>query len=580
MPEPSTPHESPAPAPENDATHAKANPPRFRWLIRLSVLGVLGVLMVAGLRLYWGWAMQQRLDAIVADIAATGEPIHFGDLKQSPVPDADNKVYFLREAMAQWPSIPGRMIQVTDSAWFNEGYDPETRISLDTQQTDPIPDQAAYLQACAPAIALLEQARDAPYTHWGTPPTNPPMHGGPTYYQSMRNLTRLINDAAERALLIGDETTAMHLLLLQMQNAGAIISPEQVFMGTLIEHYTIGMSGTLMWEHINTLKLQDPKARNAIEQIIHLSLDTQRFDDRLAEIMRSERWAIYHNGIHIAQHPFAHQWGNATNNTTAHLIRVFFEPVFLSDTYQMLSDANTLHAISLKTHNHEAFFQQATAGLGYDPLNPPRITSDFEEILRPIAELYQYNWQFVGRFYFHSVAHRRLRATAWAIRLYELDHGHRPETLEQLVPDYLPYVPTDPAIDGELPLLYKPEGAPAQWNPDQYSYRNPPGPLDRDTVAVVYSRGLNYIDDGGAVMLREGYNGKPVDIDWGYVDEWVYALEPLPQIVQTPITPATPPATTQPSTGGQILQDEKDVEQNDGDNPQQESAQTQPEHGE
>jgi len=40
-----------------------------------------------------------------------------------------------------------------------------------------------------------------------------------------------------------------------------------------------------------------------------------------------------------------------------------------------------------------------------------------------------------------------MAAVALAIRLYEIDHSHRPATLDELVPDYLPEVPDDPFAD-------------------------------------------------------------------------------------------------------------------------------------
>ena len=68
-----------------------------------------------------------------------------------------------------------------------------------------------------------------------------------------------------------------------------------------------------------------------------------------------------------------------------------------------------------------------------------------------------------------------MAATALAIRLYELDHSRRPETLAQLVPDYLPAVPKDPFIDNLQPIRYLPNTEPP----------------------VLYSVGYDAIDCGG-----------------------------------------------------------------------------------
>ena len=49
---------------------------------------------------------------------------------------------------------------------------------------------------------------------------------------------------------------------------------------------------------------------------------------------------------------------------------------------------------------------------------------------------------------------RRQTAIALAVRLYELDHGWRPEKLADLVPDYLPEVPIAPLLEDHQRYTY------------------------------------------------------------------------------------------------------------------------------
>jgi hypothetical protein len=80
---------------------------------------------------------------------------------------------------------------------------------------------------------------------------------------------------------------------------------------------------------------------------------------------------------------------------------------------------------------------------------------------------------------FRDLTERRVAALYLAIRLYELDHdGKLPSRLNDLVPNYLPAVPGDPfAGDGRI-----------------FGYRTAPVPM-------IYSVGLNGIDDGGNSSL-------------------------------------------------------------------------------
>jgi hypothetical protein len=97
----------------------------------------------------------------------------------------------------------------------------------------------------------------------------------------------------------------------------------------------------------------------------------------------------------------------------------------------------------------------------------------------------------VAREHFSVLTDRRLAATALAIRLFQLDHaGERPLRLDDLVPSYLPRVPTDAmAADGRR-IAYLP-------SPDRPS---------------VYSVGQNGVDDRGDESAMPG--------EYGVIDAW------------------------------------------------------------
>ena len=83
--------------------------------------------------------------------------------------------------------------------------------------------------------------------------------------------------------------------------------------------------------------------------------------------------------------------------------------------------------------------------------------------------------------HFRVIALRRMAATALAMRLYEIDHGRRPLSLSELVPEYLVVLPADPfAADGR-PIGYAPDA---------------PQP-------VLYSINDDGVDDGGEFALTE-----------------------------------------------------------------------------
>jgi len=131
--------------------------------------------------------------------------------------------------------------------------------------------------------------------------------------------------------------------------------------------------------------------------------------------------------------------------------------------------------------------------------------------------------------HYRSLTERRMTATMLAVRLYAADHGGRtPDTLDQLVPQYLPAVPADPMAPTTQPLKYLPG----------------PDPL-------VYSVGVNGKDDGGSENAQP--NRKPNQATrWEQLDAVTHlkrqprpAPEPLDDGVGgfSTTTPSTEPAT-------------------------------------
>jgi hypothetical protein len=102
---------------------------------------------------------------------------------------------------------------------------------------------------------------------------------------------------------------------------------------------------------------------------------------------------------------------------------------------------------------------------------PPayQMTRTRSSVLRPPARRYAEN-------HFRVIAIHRTTATMLALRLFAVDHdGRLPRTLDELVPRYLPSVPTDP---------FDPAGRSIRYRPDA----SPP---------TLYSVGVDGIDDGG-----------------------------------------------------------------------------------
>lgn len=76
------------------------------------------------------------------------------------------------------------------------------------------------------------------------------------------------------------------------------------------------------------------------------------------------------------------------------------------------------------------------------------------EMLDPKFDRFGNQYDKFGWQHDKCIVFDELMATMLALRAYDLEKGHYPATLSQLVPAYLPAVPVDPFADG-LPLKYK-----------------------------------------------------------------------------------------------------------------------------
>jgi len=139
---------------------------------------------------------------------------------------------------------------------------------------------------------------------------------------------------------------------------------------------------------------------------------------------------------------------------------------------------------------------------------------------------------------FRELASRRLAATALAIRLYEVDHGHRPRALSELVPDYISAIPSDP---------FSPDGAPIGYRPDA----DPP---------VLYSVGDDGVDDGGEFVLTD-----PRAAEWKSEDQLFFLNGDRPR---------TPPASlaTQPASAEAAKDEGEEVGRGGGNDHDQPTA--------
>jgi hypothetical protein len=150
------------------------------------------------------------------------------------------------------------------------------------------------------------------------------------------------------------------------------------------------------------------------------------------------------------------------------------------------------------------------------------------DFTRTFSYIQMQSYDHALQLHYRAVLHRRMAATALAIRLYEVDHGSRPARLDELVPQYLPAVPVDPFADDGRPIAYLPHA------------EHP----------ILYSVGQNGVDEGGSY---EALPSGRVNLDEKDDPFFLDGARPRPKAEPA----ASAPASTQAGP------DEQDVENNE-----------------
>src|SRR5665213_901679 len=224
------------------AASPRPDPPRYWWLRRLAVVGVLIVVGLAGLRGWWGREAQRRIDAIIAQAQRRGEPILPGDFVTPGNAGSVNPVVTLARTFS-W-SAPEQAFVNT----FNRNAQPT---AADRAMIRGI------MKAHAAALAQVRAARGLIGTDEVAPPKN--VRSEVVHLNAWRNLAEVLGLCAVEAHCVGNDAGALeyirdlgtvanavtdeNLYLLSYLVAGGITSIESDSAVQLAETLTIAPDG-------------------------------------------------------------------------------------------------------------------------------------------------------------------------------------------------------------------------------------------------------------------------------------------------------------------------------------------------
>jgi hypothetical protein len=464
-----------------------------RWAIRLGLaFGALVIIVPLSLFI-WGMWEARQLDRELSAMRANGEPTLVSDL-DSPILGSNENCVPEFQAAAQIVQQKAVAYKAIDDL---NGYFVSVRLPLREDEHKLI---RAALDASAKAFPLVDSATTKPSVGLGLKVTSPAFMRLIPNLTDDRALARALSYAAFDAQTNGDIADAL-------RRSGQILSVARMadHDPSLVGHLVAIGETALAAETIADVAADagrraeplSPGARSEARKLIAELLDETDYEEGLRRAFRGERTMTIDAAQSLAR-------GKASAPMAAQLsvnglFRSRMARGFLLRNGRVINWFYADLLRSLEGTHDAATFRAAYAK---QPNNPQRIPKVYvlANILIPSVDR-------AVTVHFRGEAQRRLAATALAIMLYRADHGGAfPKTLRDLVPGYLPAVPSDP--------LSKP-GATIGYVADQQRPR-------------IYSVGENGVDDGGKAPdehNRKGKNDRTTDL----VVDLLPQTRPLPE---------------------------------------------------
>ena len=420
-----------------------------RWSRRRKVLvGVLGLLLLAlAGHGYWGYSNGRELARGIEALRAAGEPTTAGELGRADVPQDLNAVPLLRAA-ARSIDRESEAWKALDGGWWPLGAG--TRLPL--PPTERAIGQAVVDENQA-AFPLAAEAAKRTGVDWGID-YSPGMFTLLPDLNEQRSLAVLLEAAALLAHQDGDDARALAYLD-QLAFVGRAVGEQHTLVSSLVGQGIAELHAGAVGEVARGLKVDDadPRAVPAaqVRRAIDALLDDEPLRQSRLRALRGERVMQQHtvgallDGTLSLTDMGGMRARAGGESSGPRGLPYLMSPVLKADAILMLKYMTRAIAAAEDARDWPAFRAHYPDGMG-----PPGIPWR-----HPFSNMLLGSLERSSEVYYRLLNHRRLAATALAVRLYAVDHdGRLPASLGELVPAYLAKVPVDGVAGGDKPIGY------------------------------------------------------------------------------------------------------------------------------
>lgn len=468
----------------------EGEPIRRRWWQKKRFLIPLGILLfLVMVRLIWGLQSAGPLRKEVDAILARGEPLRLAQLAPEPIPDDENAAELYKKA--------GQSARVKENE-FEERLSAEA-LAADGTEIYGMPELLAdralrrkyakevekFLSDCEEVLALARRARPLKKSDWKVDYSVPAILVELPPLAEQRSLARVLCLAALAAHDAGDDAGAMEYLRDTLA-LGRAVRQEPFLISYLVSLATDALAFATIEEIAPALRVgvqgTGVPTAHIREFIGELLQGEQALHESVVRTFMAERCWIYetfedlrHGRLSVESLRQLDPSGPPPGaGALARVVLAVVQPLLV---------ANEARALRHMSGYVEAAKEKTYAAAVRIMPEYESPTSTLKRITHVLSSMLIPTLDRLFALRFRSVATWRMTAIALAVRLYQLDHaGRRPKELAELVPEYLPTMPTDPFATEPRPFGYLPEAA----------------------KPLLYSVHEGGKDDGGRYVLSDG----------------------------------------------------------------------------
>jgi len=465
-------------------------PPRYWWLKRIAFAYALLFVALLILRLWWGHVAHNRLEAEIAKYKTAGEPIEPEDFDPKVVlPDEDNAASLLMEA-ANALSLNDHEMQLCRKLDGDSLHWREHREEF-----------GSLVNRARSALELVRRSRTLTKVDWGIRFRTPVSATMLPHLAPARWLAAVAS-AAVYALheeqrdgeAIEGLLDILHLSRCLDQDPGGY---SHLSAGRIAETAGRTLEGIFADLRVGR-SFHRSIGSNPIADEVQLRVLMECFldDSRARNAMVERMWLRRAMALDVGRQLTGGCPPSQVINTTS--VLVIPRPIALLKTLSApivpMYELDTLRSFRFIARQIEASAQNDyPAAFRMEPSG-----ADLPAPTSPLAFARPVN-AFLGTIpepgfpaHFRVLAIRRMAAIALAIRLYEIDYDETPLRLRELIPEFLPQMPSDP---------FSPDSSEFHF---RYDHEN----------TLLYSVGRDGVDDEGreTVLSRDRYTVSRGDI--------------------------------------------------------------------